>query len=91
MIPNDDCYAELDPTVKDKFGIPVLRFHWKWSRARARPGRAHAEDRRPRSSTPWAASTPSAPQSGEKAIKQGGIIIHEVGGAMHGRRSARNP
>ncbi len=31
MIPNDDCYAELDPKVKDKFGIPVLRFHWKWS------------------------------------------------------------
>ena len=31
MIPNDDCYAELDPNVKDKFGIPVLRFHWKWS------------------------------------------------------------
>ncbi len=31
MIPNEDSFAELDPTVKDKFGIPVLRFHWKWS------------------------------------------------------------
>src|SRR5258706_14779761 len=30
MIPNDDCYCELDPGVKDKWGIPVLRFHWKW-------------------------------------------------------------
>jgi choline dehydrogenase-like flavoprotein len=30
MIPNDDCYCELDPTTKDKWGIPVLRFHWKW-------------------------------------------------------------
>ncbi len=46
MIPNDDCYAELDPKVKDKFGIPVLRFHWKWSRARNRPGRAHGENLR---------------------------------------------
>ena len=27
---------------------------------------------------------PRAPQSGEKAIKQGGVIIHEVGGAIMG-------
>src|SRR6185437_10804758 len=31
MIPNDDCYCEVDPKVVDKYGIPVLRFHWKWS------------------------------------------------------------
>jgi hypothetical protein len=31
MIPNEDSFCELDPTVKDKWGIPVLRFHWKWS------------------------------------------------------------
>jgi hypothetical protein len=31
MIPNDDCFCELDPDRKDKWGIPVLRFHWKWS------------------------------------------------------------
>ena len=31
MIPNEDCYCEIDPNVKDKWGIPVLRFHWKWS------------------------------------------------------------
>ena len=31
MIPNEDSYCEIDPTVKDKYGIPVLRFHWKWS------------------------------------------------------------
>ena len=31
QIPNADCYCELDPEVKDRFGIPVLRFHWKWS------------------------------------------------------------
>ena len=31
QIPNADCYCELDPTVKDKYGIPVLRFHWKWT------------------------------------------------------------
>ena len=31
MIPNEDSYCEIDPNVKDKYGIPVLRFHWKWS------------------------------------------------------------
>jgi choline dehydrogenase-like flavoprotein len=31
MIPNEDSYCEIDPVVKDKHGIPVLRFHWKWS------------------------------------------------------------
>ena len=31
MIPNEHCYCEIDAGVKDKWGIPVLRFHWKWS------------------------------------------------------------
>jgi choline dehydrogenase-like flavoprotein len=30
MIPNEKSYCELDPEVKDKWGIPVLRFHWQW-------------------------------------------------------------
>jgi hypothetical protein len=30
MIPNDKSYCELDPEVRDKWGIPVLRFHWEW-------------------------------------------------------------
>ena len=31
MIPNDDCYCDIDPQVVDHWGIPVLRFHWKWA------------------------------------------------------------
>jgi choline dehydrogenase-like flavoprotein len=31
MIPNDQSYCEIDPTTKDQWGIPVLRFHWHWS------------------------------------------------------------
>lgn len=30
MIPNAHSYCEIDPQVKDKWGIPVLRFHWRW-------------------------------------------------------------
>jgi choline dehydrogenase-like flavoprotein len=31
MIPNEGSYCEIDPEVKDRWGIPVLRFHWAWS------------------------------------------------------------
>jgi len=31
MIPNADSYCEIDPTVVDQWGIPVLRFHWRWN------------------------------------------------------------
>ena len=31
MIPNEHSFCEIDPDVKDKWGIPVLRFHWQWS------------------------------------------------------------
>jgi len=27
----EDNYCEIDPTKVDKYGIPVLRFHYKWS------------------------------------------------------------
>ena len=30
-IAREDNYCEIDPTTVDKFGIPVLRFHYKWS------------------------------------------------------------
>jgi len=31
MIPNEQSFCEIDPDVKDRWGIPVLRFHWAWS------------------------------------------------------------
>ncbi|HYJ41794.1 MAG TPA: GMC family oxidoreductase, partial [Steroidobacteraceae bacterium] len=83
MIPNDDCYAELDPKVKDKFGIPVLRFHWKWSQHEIGQA-AHMEKTFAELLDAMGGRYPRKPQSGDKAIKQGGIIIHEVGGAMMG-------
>jgi choline dehydrogenase-like flavoprotein len=30
-VPDYNNYCEIDPNVVDKFGIPVLRFHYKWS------------------------------------------------------------
>ena len=31
MIPNADTWCEIDPNVVDRWGIPVLRFHFAWS------------------------------------------------------------
>ena len=31
MIPNDDSYCEIDKNVVDEWGIPVLKFHFKFS------------------------------------------------------------
>ena len=31
MIANPDSYCEIDPDVVDQWGIPALRFHFKWS------------------------------------------------------------
>ncbi len=30
-IPNENCFVEIDSEVKDKFGIPVLKFHYEHS------------------------------------------------------------
>ena len=83
MIPNDDCYAELDPKVKDRFGIPVLRFHWKWSEHEIGQA-AHMQKTAAEIIDAMGGRYNTQPQSGDKAIKQGGIIIHEVGGAIMG-------
>ena len=29
MIPNENTFCEIDPSVVDEWGIPVLRFHWR--------------------------------------------------------------
>ena len=31
MIPNANTYCEIDPVTVDRWGIPVLRFHFRWS------------------------------------------------------------
>ena len=84
MIPNENCYAILDDNVKDQWGIPVLRFHWKWSEHERRQA-AHMQKT-------FAAIIEAmggrvngqVMTDGAKAIEAGGSIIHEVGGAIMG-------
>jgi choline dehydrogenase-like flavoprotein len=90
MIPNEDSFCELDPTVKDKFGIPVLRFHWKWSDHETRQA-AHMEQTFADIITAMGGRYHRPPEkNGAKAIKPGGLIIHEVGGAIMGAEAAKS-
>ena len=31
MTLNENCYIEIDSTVRDKWGVPVPKVHWQWS------------------------------------------------------------
>jgi choline dehydrogenase-like flavoprotein len=84
MIPNNDCYCELDPDTKDRFGLPVLRFHWKFSDYEYRQI-AHGikTARQIVERLGGRVLTPAMPP--ERAIADGGWIIHEVGTTRMGQ------
>ena len=83
MIPNEGSYAELDPDVKDKWGIPVVKWNWKWSEHEI--GMAAHAQRTFESLIGEMGGTPmGGGKTGNQALKTGGSIIHEVGGAIMG-------
>jgi choline dehydrogenase-like flavoprotein len=84
MIPNEHSYCEIDPNTRDKWGIPVLRFHWKWSEHEIRQA-AHMQKTFAQIIEAMGGKVQGEVHSdGAKAIKPGGYIIHEVGGAIMG-------
>lgn len=90
MIPNEDSFCELDPVVKDRWGIPVLRFHWKWSEHEIRQA-AHMQNTFAELITAMGGRMRTPPQTdGTKAIANGGVIIHEVGGAIMGENPSKS-
>jgi choline dehydrogenase-like flavoprotein len=87
MIPNEGSFCEIDPQLKDKWGIPVLRFHWKWSEHETRQA-AHMQKTFKEIIEAMGGRVNGAVQTdGAKAIQAGGSIIHEVGGALMGRNA----
>ncbi|HEV7403179.1 MAG TPA: GMC family oxidoreductase [Chthoniobacteraceae bacterium] len=79
MIPNEKSFCEIHPEVKDKWGIPVLRFHWEWSEHEIKQA-AHMQKTFVEIIEAMGGK-PDAPAEtdGAKAILAGGTIIHEVG------------
>jgi choline dehydrogenase-like flavoprotein len=80
MIPNEDSYCEIDPQLVDRWGIPVLRFHFKWSPHELRQV-LHMQETF-RELIEELGGTPFKPMPGPEqgyGISKGGEIIHEVG------------
>ena len=92
MIPNEKTYCELDPHVVDKWGVPVLRFHWEWGENERKMARDMQEvftsiietaggvvhGGATARSRP-AAAPGAAPEVESGPISMGGEIIHEAG------------
>lgn len=84
MIPNENSYAELDPSVKDKWGIPVLRWHWKWTDHELNMA-MHAEKTFAEMIETMGGNVRGTPaKTGHDIIRAGGNVKHEVGGARMG-------
>jgi choline dehydrogenase-like flavoprotein len=79
MIPNEDCYCEIDPEKKDKYGIPVLRFHWKFSDHEKKQA-LHMQQTFAQIIEALGGKPSQPPETDpEKAYLPGGAVIHEVG------------
>lgn len=78
MVNNENCYCEIDPEVKDKWGIPVLKFHWKWSEQELNQV-AHGLEWGEKIIKAMGGVVTSSKRTPEEAILDGGEIIHEVG------------
>ena len=84
MIPNENSFCEIDPQLKDKWGIPVLRFHWQWSEHEIRQA-AHMQKTFADIIVAMGGRVQGTVETdGRKSIAAGGEIIHEVGGTIMG-------
>jgi choline dehydrogenase-like flavoprotein len=94
MIPNEHSFCEIDPAVVDRYGIPVLRFHWRWSEHEHKQVK-HMHDTftsiiEGMGGRVMGLRNPEREGSG---ISTGGSIIHELGTVRMGsdpRKSALN-
>ncbi|HMD42459.1 MAG TPA: GMC family oxidoreductase [Candidatus Acidoferrum sp.] len=86
MVPNPDTYCEIDPTIVDQFGIPVLKFHFKWTDYELRQAKDMQETFKSIIEAMGGQYQTKTPIDGPNAfgIEEGGKIIHEVGTARMG-------
>ncbi|WP_339757432.1 GMC family oxidoreductase [Algoriphagus aquimarinus] len=84
-VPRFDNYCEIDPTMVDKFGIPVLRFHYNWTDQEILQAK-HMQDTFEEILTN-AGAIPLGKKQGPETnygLEAPGRIIHEVGTARMG-------
>ena len=83
MIPNEKSFAEIDPEVRDAFGIPVLKFSFEHSQ------HEHNQVRHFRDATlglidALGGNVLEGAGEPEDMINMGGRVVHEVGTARMG-------
>ena len=78
MIPNTNSYCEIDPEGKDKWDIPTLRFHFKWSENELRMVE-HFQKTTRKIIERLGGKIQWGDVSRQEAVSRGGEIIHEVG------------
>ncbi len=85
MLPNADCYCDIDPNTVDKYGIPVLRFHWKWGESEILQAKHMQETFRTIIQQMGGEALGTMPgRDKEYGIEAGGRIIHEAGATRMG-------
>jgi choline dehydrogenase-like flavoprotein len=92
-IAREDNYCEIDPEVVDKYGIPVLRFHYKWAAEEIKQAK-HMQDtfQEIMHEMGAIANQPEGPET-MYGLQAPGVIIHEVGTVRMGddpKKSALN-
>lgn len=80
-----DNYCEIDPNVVDRFGIPVLRFHYKWNNDEINQAK-HMQETFQSIMHAMGAIITSSERNAENnwGLEAPGRIIHEVGTARMG-------
>lgn len=90
MIPNADSYCEIDPDVVDRFGIPVLRFHFKWAEHELKM-QQHMELTFAAILEAMGGKPVRSPRPAGEKISIGGMIIHELGTVRMGDDPKTSP
>jgi len=84
MIPNADSYCDIDPNTVDQWGIPVLRFHFKWSQDEILQAKHMQETFQEIITAAGGKVLSHAGPENNWGIARGGEIIHEVGATRMG-------
>jgi choline dehydrogenase-like flavoprotein len=80
MIPNEHSYCEIDPAIVDQWGIPVLKFHFKWSGYETNMVKhMHKTFSDLITTMGGRVTSKPLPENTLNAISVGGEIIHEAG------------
>ncbi len=86
MIPNESTYCDIDPNGVDEWGIPVVRFHFKWGENEIKMARDMRETFQSIIEAAGGTYIPHREENPDRpyGISVGGEIIHEVGTARMG-------